>query len=581
MLAQGVLRTGRDMEQPRQRWPVNDYECRPMKAPLSILTRIGLAICSPAGLAQTNHPAAEIPASTPALAATNGPAQHGMIIPLIIMDEVPLTDAIGNLARQASLNYMMDPKLGYGQPGPDGRIVPQPSVTLRWENITAEQALLALLNNHNLQMLEDPRTRIARITMRDPAALPPLITHIVQLRYANPTNVLLNARAALSDRRGTVLPDVRTSQLVVIATEADQDTVGRLIERLDAPTKQVLIEGRLIETTVNPSSSKGVDWTGTLQGQNIYFGNGSLNSSSLSTTTLPGAQTSTILPGGRTITSTPGSSTSTILESALGTGGLAWNTASGFSPATGFLNADGVHAVLSFLNTYSETKILSCPRTVTLDNELATIEVGTLFPIVNTTAGTVQVPGGSQITYSNLTVRLDVTPRISADNYVQLKVTPRIFRLGNTVSSTVGSAINNVYEFNKRELNTTVMIPSGTTLVMGGLVEDDIQNGNTKVPVLGDIPGLGLLFRSDTKTRTKSNLIIFLTPTIIEKHDFQATKSTYLKTPVPTEDSLEPDWSAWNSGKPKDWSSSTNQPPTPKFDETPVLPSPKAPAAVN
>jgi type II secretory pathway component GspD/PulD (secretin) len=581
MLARSLLGLRPDMEHPRQTWPVNDYECRPMKMPLSILARIGLAICSSAGLAQTNPPAAEVPASAPALAATNGPAQRGMVIPLIIMDEVPLTDAIGNLARQASLNYMMDPKLGYGQPGPDGRIVPQPGVTLRWENVTAEQALNALLNNHNLQMVDDPKTRIARITLKDPAALPSLMTRIVQLRYASPTNILLNVRAALSDKRGTVLPDVRTSQLVVIATEADQETVSRLIERLDAPTKQVLIEARLMETTINPATSKGVDWTGTLQGQNIYFGNGSMSSSSISTTTMPGPQTTTTLPGGRVITSTPASSTSTILQSVLGTGGLAWNTAGGFSPATGFLNADGVHAVLSFLNTYTETKILSCPRTVTLDNELSTIEVGTLFPIVNTTAGTVQVAGGSQITYSNLTVRLDVTPRISANNFVQLKVLPRIFRLGNTVSSTVGSAINSVYEFNKRELNTTVMIPSGNTLVMGGLVEDDIQNGNTKVPVLGDIPGLGILFRSDTKTRTKSNLIIFLTPTIIEEHDFQATKSTYLKTPVPTQDSLEPDWSAWNSGQPKDWSSSTNEPPTPKFDETPVPPSPKAPAAVN
>ncbi|MGA2659577.1 MAG: type II and III secretion system protein, partial [Verrucomicrobiota bacterium] len=298
-------------------------------------------------------------------------------------------------------------------------------------------------------------------------------------------------------------------------------------------------------------------------------------------TTMPGAQTTTTLPGGRVIASTPGSSTSTILDSVLGSGGLGWNTASGLSPATGFLNADGVHAVLSFLNTYTETKILSCPRTVTLDNELATIEVGTLFPIVNTTAGTVNVPGGSQITYSNLTVRLDVTPRISANSFVQLKVAPRIFRLGNTVSSTVGNAINSVYEFNERELKTTVMIPSGNTLVMGGLVEDDIQRGNTKVPLLGDIPGLGLLFRSDTKTRTKSNLIIFLTPTIIDEHDFQATKSHYLKTPVPTQDSLEPDWSAWDSGQPKDWSKSKKEPTTPQFDESAVPPSPKAPAAVN
>jgi type II secretory pathway component GspD/PulD (secretin) len=97
------------------------------------------------------------------------------------------------------------------------------------------------------------------------------------------------------------------------------------------------------------------------------------------------------------------------------------------------------------------------------------------------------------------------------------------------------------------------MIPSGNTLVMGGLIQDNVHQQNTKVPVLGDIPGLGLLFRSDTKSRTKSNLIIFLTPTIVEDEDFQPTKSNFLKTKVPIKDSIEDDWSAWDSGKPKEW----------------------------
>ena len=73
------------------------------------------------------------------------------VIPLIVMDDVPLTDAIKNLARQANLNYMLDPRLTYGQPGPDGKPTPQPSVSIRWENITAAQALNALLNNNSLQ----------------------------------------------------------------------------------------------------------------------------------------------------------------------------------------------------------------------------------------------------------------------------------------------------------------------------------------------------------------------------------------------------------------------------------------------
>jgi hypothetical protein len=90
---------------------------------------------------------------------------------------------------------------------------------------------------------------------------------------------------------------------------------------------------------------------------------------------------------------------------------------------------------------------------------------------------------------------------------------------------------------------------------MGGLISDEIRNGNTKVPLLGDLPFLGLLFRSDTKSRTKSNMLVFLTPTIVEDEDFQPTKSTFMKTKVPVKDTVEDgDWSAWDSGKPKDWS---------------------------
>jgi type II secretory pathway component GspD/PulD (secretin) len=521
-----------------------------MKVRVCILTIVGLAVSSLVGLAQTNPPAADVPAATVAEAATNTPAQHGTLIPLVVMDDVPLTEAVRNLARQASLNYMLDPKIAYGQPGAEGKLGLQPSVSIRWENITAEQALTALLNNYDLHLVEDPKTHIARVTLKDPAALPPLVTRIVQLHYASPTNMLANMQAAFGDKRSRVLPDIRTSQLVVVATEPELEEVERLIERLDTPTKQVLIEARLLETLINPTTTKGVDWTGTLAAQNVYFGNGVMS--------------------GTSTTTSGGGGTSNILTSLLGKGGMGLSTAGGFTPATGFLNADGVHAVLSFLNTYAETRVLSSPRTVTLDNEPALIEVGTLFPIVNTTPGTVQVSGGSQISYSNLTVRLEVTPRISANNFVQLKVTPRVMRLGSAVKSTVGGEANEVWAFNTRQLNTTVMIPSGNTLVMGGLMEDNIHEGNTKVPLLGDIPGLGLLFRSDTKKREKSNLIVFLTPTIVEDQDFQPTKTGYLKTPVPAQDSLEPDWSAWDSGKPKEWSKSNQeQPQKPEFGEPP------------
>ena len=601
-----------------------------MKYKLCLVMLVGLCAGSLAVLAQNNTPAAEAPA--PVKTVTT--AQPGTVIPLIVMDDVPLTDAIRNLARQAGLNYMLDPKIGYGQPGADGKPTPQPSVSIRWENITAEQALTALLNNYSLQLVEDPKSRIARVTTKDPAAPDPLVTKIIQLKYASPSNIVVNVQAALTDKRSKVLPDNRTSQLVVVATEKEMTDVEELVQHLDAKTKQVLIEARLLETIINPTSSKGIDWSGTLAGQNVSFGNGVLSgttsqnssqnssanssknssgtssqnstksSSATSTTTSPGAtvSTTTTLPGGQTVTTTttPDSDTSstatssgssgsssglssvansalsglsssgssTLLNSVLGSGGLSLNSLSGLNPSTFFLNADGVKATLSFLNTYAETKVISAPRTVTLDNETASIEVGTQFPIVNTTAGTANTTGGSQITYSNLTVLLKVTPRISANDYVKLQVSPKIVRLGDLISTVVGGQANSVYSFNTREILTTVLIPSGNTLVMGGLIQDEIHNGNTKVPLLGDLPYLGLLFRSDTKSRTKSNLIVFLTPTIVEDEDFQATRSTFLKTKVPVKDSIEGDWSAWNSGQPMNWSKKLVAPKEPTLEDS-------------
>jgi general secretion pathway protein D len=328
------------------------------------------------------------------------------------------------------------------------------------------------------------------------------------------------------------------------------------VDKLDTKTKQVLIEARLYETSANPTTKKGVDWTGTLSAQNVSFGNGIMTGNS--TTTQPGSPTTTTLPSGRTVTTTPDSSTMTTLNSLIGAGGIGASTLGGATPATFFLNADGVKAVISFLNTYADAKVLSTPRTVTLDNEPAKIAVFRASPIITITPGTVQVAGGSQIQYTNLGVILNVTPRISAANYVNLHVVPEVSRVFDTVSRVVstgnGQGVYQADEYDIRKIETRVMVPSGNTLVMGGMIQDDVRNSNTKVPVLGDIPVFGYLFRMDQKSRSKSNLLVFITPTIVEDENFQPTPTDFLKSPVPTSDFVDGEWSAWDSGKPRDWS---------------------------
>jgi len=519
----------------------------------------------------TTNAAAPTTAPADTAAATNAPAdttaaapQTNNLIPLIVMDEVPLTDAIKNLARQASLNYMLDPKIPYGSVGPDGRTNPQPTVSLRWENLTADQALGAVLNNYNLTIVSDPKTKISRITVKDPAAPDPLVTKIIQLKYSDPTNIVLSVQSVLLDKRSKVIADVRTSQLVVVATEKEVAAVDELVVRLDTQTKQVLIEAKLVELSKNPTTSKGIDWSGTLQAQHFTFGNGFTTGTTITSkgnttanstgdpvagATAPPFVAVNPAPG---VGTTAGNTFGQLLNTVVGAGGLSVDTARGFNPSTAFLNADGVSAVLSFLNTDADAKVLSTPRAVTLDNQEATLSVTRAQPIFLTTAGTQGSPGGSQVTYTNLGTILKVTPRISANDTVNLKVVPEVSDLGGTITKTVSGQVNQADFFDVRRIETRVLIPSGNTLVMGGLVSDSSTKGSTKVPLLGDIPVLGWAFRQEAKTQNKKNLLIFITPTIVQNEDFQPTQTDFLKTKMT--EGAEVKFGAWDKGTPQDWS---------------------------
>ena len=250
-------------------------------------------------------------------------------IPLIQFQDVPLTTAIENLARQAGINYLLDPKIGFGQPDQNGQIKAEPTLSIRWENVTAEQALRALLDNYNLQIIEDKNTHICRITTKDPSAPPPLITRVVQLKYASVSNMTAAVQSVFTDKRSKVLPDSRTSQLVVVATDPEQSAVDTLVAQLDTPTRQVLIETKLVEISSNPNTKKGIDWSGTLSGQNVTFGNNVNGGEGGRYTHTISAVTNDILGGIITHTYGP--------NNLINSPGLLVDTAKGFNPATAFL----------------------------------------------------------------------------------------------------------------------------------------------------------------------------------------------------------------------------------------------------
>ena len=515
----------------------------------------------PAATAQDTKPAAQ-PAAQPAPAAPAAPAPAlpitsiasyneaaasatnlapAELVPLIVIEDSPLIDAIKNLARLANINVHFDP-----------RVLTQtnlPTVTVRFENVTAVDALTEVLDNYNFKLIYNPKTKISKVTIKDPKAEEPLFTQIFQLKYSSPSNMVSILKGTFYSPRNQFLPDHRTSQLVVVTTQKEMEAVAELLAKLDTPTRSILIEAHILETTKNPKSVKGIDWTGTLAAQNLSFGNGITLGTTA--TTIPGAATTTTLPGGRTITSRSDSSSATVLRTDTGNGGFGVNTKFGFNPSIAFLNADGVHAVLSFLNTENDTEVISTPRTVTLDNQLATLSVTRAFPIFQITPGSANTPAGGQVTYTNLGTILEVTPHIAGGSNIAMKVVPEVSNIDSVDRQVLNGSVNTANIYAIRKFESHVMIPSGNTLVMGGLMSDSRSKGYTKVPVLGDLPGVGLAFRSTNKQRTKANLLIFLTPSIIMDAAFQPGQSQFLKNKLETiPDNKD---TAWDSGKPHDW----------------------------
>jgi len=464
-------------------------------------------------------PAVKPAVATPGTAPTGIPAVAGPgdIVPLIELEDVPLTDVIRNLARTSNLNFQFDPRVTTSN---------QPNVSIRFENVTAQEALLAVLDNYNLTLVQDNRSKIARVTVKDPKAEDPLVSKVIQLMYSDPTNVVHMVTPILT-QRSRVIADPRTRQLIVTTTEKEMDAVTALVTKLDTPTRQVLIEAQIFETARNPSTVKGIDWAGTLENHNFTFGNNRRQPAIEES--INAVNTKSPIP--KLIASTSG----------------------GLSPATAFLNSDGVSAVLSFLNKDSESEVVATPRAVTLDNQMATLSITRAFPIFLITPGSANTAAGSSVQYTNVGTILSVTPRIAADRNISLKVIPEVSNVDGVDKQVVNSVINQANIYAIRRIETHVTIPSGNTLVMGGLISDTKTKSFVKVPVLGDVPVFNLLFRKESTDRKKSNLLIFITPTIVDEGAYQLSSSgtEFLKSRMT--ERPEKELSSWDSAKPHDW----------------------------
>ena len=148
-------------------------------------------------------------------------------------------------------------------------------------------------------------------------------------------------------------------------------------------------------------------------------------------------------------------------------------------------------------------------------------------------------------------VKLTVTPRIAGPTNVLLDVRPEISAQAGVVSETLNGQVNQAPSFSRSRIVTQASVPSGYTLVLGGLDQDVLTKSFTKVPFLGDMPGLGYLFRSDSKSHSKQTILIFVTPTIIRDTDYQPANDQFLKLKPEAPSGIKE--APWDTGEPYDW----------------------------
>lgn len=290
--------------------------------------------------------------------------------------------------------------------------------------------------------------------------------------------------------------DETTNALIITASAKDyQLLVDELISKLDIPRRQVYLEAIVMELSVTKGNRAGVSGYGGA-GNNTVLGFGSVSG--------PNMNVLNGLFDPRSLFAMPGM---------LG-GLLARDTVSINVPQAGGgttqLTIPSFAAFLNLLQTYNDFNIVSTPNILTVDNEKASIEVTKkrYIPTTTTVATAGSVLAGSTPVEAGLT--LEVTPQITEGDAVRLEIHHKLSNFTGEAQGNIGPPET------KREISTTVVAMDGQTVVLGGLMEDQVQHTKSKVPILGDIPLLGLLFRQSSSTSDKSNLLVFITPHVIK-----------------------------------------------------------------
>lgn len=371
------------------------------------------------------------------------------------------------------------------------------NITLRLKDVPWDQALDIILQSRGLAMRKNgnviqvaPREEIAakeknELTERQEIIdLEPLRTESFQLNYQKGdavVNLLSSSKQRILSTRGSAVVDPRTNTLFIQDTPSRLDEARKIIKQIDVPVRQVMIEARIVEATDKFSRNLGVKLSyrdpGAVAGGGFALGN---NTPTVQRGTFNG--TNVNLPYTN--------------ATALSTFSMTLFNAA----ATKLLSLE-----LTALETDSTGKIISSPRVVTADQIEATIEQGTEVPYQEASSS-----GATSTSFKKASLILKVKPQITPEDNVIMDV--------NVSKDSIGAErFNGVPNIDTNKVQTQVLVENGGTVVIGGVYIRNLSDADNKVPVLGDVPVVGWLFKNNAKTDNKSELLIFLTPKIIKE----------------------------------------------------------------
>ncbi len=405
----------------------------------------------------------------------------------------------------------------------------QGNITLRLKEVPWDQALDIVLKTKNLDKRRNgnviwiaPVTELIKAeeeeakALKQSVALAPIQTEYMQLSYAKATDIekLITQnkgasssggssnttnnddKESLLSSRGSVSIDARTNTIIVNDTQPFIDKIRNMVDLLDVQVKQVMVEARIVRATTDFTKEMGVKWGILSQG---ITNNNSLLVGGSDTTLwdLRDPQESDL--GGYTYEiQRPQNLNVDLGVTSPGASRIAFGLISLFD----FM----LDLELSALQADGYGEVISTPKVLTADKQKATVASGSQIPYQSAEGGGANAVSTTE--FIDATLSLDVTPSITPDGKVQMEL--------NITSDSPGNPTpTGQLTINKNQINTNVLVDNGETVVLGGIFEQETRNAQTKVPFLGDIPYVGRLFRKDLKSDNKRELLIFVTPRIV------------------------------------------------------------------